>query len=273
MPPVKKNPTPRVRKNQPILLGRVRHIERGAVSKSKTTAEKASFLRRYIDLPFKAAKRFKPDQVAQINKLYDGTKDGATPALRRYSGTTRVKIKKENIDSYRDAGFLVVAKKYKYRGKTKKGHYILQRHAAPGSRLKAHSYGITEKIGSRVEYHFNVDSILRGFLIDNPEAFVKALIEKNKKVLAKYSELKPTYKIVFQTGTGGREFEDLENFAAYIDAMDEVAQGKITGIAVVYHVPNSKPKKKKSKKKSKPKPKRKSKHVEKKPHKKRRRRF
>ena len=221
----------------PVFFGRKRVISApGEVSKTKSTAEKAAFLRRYLDLPFKNSKNFDQAKTDYINRLYDGDASGAL-AYRRLAGVRKVKIDPRHAEKYESAGHIVTRRSYKYRGKRRKGTYVLIRPVAQGSTIEARDYGTVEKIGSRIEYKFLLNTFTLPLFLDRPEWYIEEEILRRHKKLFKNHYGTPTFKILFSHGSGGAiEYEDIEQLANYLDKFSEENKGKITGVAVVFHV-------------------------------------
>jgi hypothetical protein len=234
------------KKPAPVFLGKRRLISPpGHVSKTKTTAEKAAFLRRYTDLPFRNTVNFDDKKTAYINKLYDGDASGS-PAYRRLSGARKIKIDKNQIEKFESSGYIVTTRTYRYGGKRKKGTYAIVRPLGTGSMIESRPYGLVEKIGSRIEYKFLLNEFTRPLFIDRPEWYIEnQIIKKHKKIFAAHRG-KPKFKILFSHGSGGSvEYESIDQLSVYLSKFSEENLAKITGIAVVFHVRNRKKKRKK----------------------------
>ena len=198
------------------------------ISRKKTPAQKASFLRKYIDLPFRNTVNFTAPQKRKINQLYDGTKK--SPGLRRYSGATRVKIDNNQATLYAEAGHTVVRKSYRYRGKRRVGTYILTRLVHPDATIRAMGAITVEKIGTRTTYRFPFDNDSRLAFLAHPEAYIAGLLSAHAKRFSKHRQ-PPTLQLLFPGGPAHEETESVDLLVRYLESLPNDVRKRISGIA------------------------------------------
>ena len=150
--------------------------------------------------------------------------------MRRYKGTRRVKIK--NPEEFRDAGYLVTKKKYKYRGKTKTGFFAWIRPEAKGSRIYATKNTVVERTKKRKTLRVNVPDFALPLFLDDAGQYIKGDL-KIKKI--KLGRKKPVYKLLFPAGEGRFEYEDVKDLENYLEKMGTESKNSIVGYAVVTH--------------------------------------
>lgn len=244
----RKKPSPKNKTNsksvpgQVIFLGKKKIIDPDKPSVKKSTAQKAEFIRKFLDLPFRNSVNFSPAQKKLIDKKYDGV--GGEVALRRYSGARRVKV--NNPARYQDAGYLVTQKKYVYGGKKKIGNFVWIKPESKKSKLYAVKNGIVEKTGQRKTLRINIPRIGMDAFLDDPEKYTKGEADRNKKLFP--GKKKKYYKLVFPAGEGRFEYQDLEDLEKYVEKMNDASKSRITGIAIVTHASKKKSPAKKGKK-------------------------
>lgn len=234
----KPGPKPKTKTKSPsgqvIFLGKKKIIDPDKPSVKKSTAEKAKFIRKFLDLPFRNSVNFTPAQKKLIDKKYDGI--GGEVALRRYAGTKKIKIK--DPEKFEDAGYLVTKKKYTYRGKKKIGHYIWIRPETKKSSVYPVKGGIIEKSGKRKTLRINIPKYGKDLFLSDPEQYIKAEADRNKKIIK--GKGKKYYKLTYQAGEGRIEYEDLEDMEKYVESMNDVSKAAITGVAIVTFTPRKK---------------------------------
>ena len=243
-PGPRKHLRPKPAKKQPkrpklIFAGQKRVIDKDAPSKKKSTAQKAKFLRQFIDLPFRNTVNFDSRQKKLIDKRYDGTGGGV--AFKRLTGAKRVKIAENKAESFENSGYIVVKKKYKIKGKTKTGTYIITRPATTGAKIRPVKGGLVETYKSRKTLKINLTGGSLPALLDHPQKFRESLQKKHKWFFDKHQGM-TRYKIIFPAGQGRFEYEDFADLEKYVEKMNEVSRGRISGIGVVVHTIKTKAK-------------------------------
>ena len=223
---------------KPIFLGRKLIFDKNKPSIKKSTADKAKYLRQFIDLPFTATKKFNKKQKELIDNKYDGL--NGEQRHRMLHTLKRIKIdkdKKERFEVFEQ--FFILEKKYKIKGKTKKGLYLYLP-VDKKSKITVTKYGWTERLKNRysINYLFDDDEILI-FTVE-PEYVIEKIFEKFKKLINVFGDY--NIKLLFKHGIDGRfEFEDIELLLKYIasifdDDKDlEVEKPIIIGLTLIFH--------------------------------------
>lgn len=219
-----------------LKLGQKRVFDDSKPSKTKSTSEKVSILRRFMVVPFKASKKFTKQQIAFIDKHYDGL-DGAL-AIRRLVGLKPHKIDEKQLSLYANAGLVVVKKTYRYRGKTKIGYYVLFGSIKDKAKFSTFKGGFKNIIGERVDIVILFEDELSIYqFMEFPDEYIDEIMLMYWRVFLPYHHLIPTYKLIFPFGESKFEYDDIDLMKEYLEKnLDEKFFTRIVGISFTYHL-------------------------------------